>query len=117
MANLYGYISSNSQNRQLGERFGVAVTFINKAGPMASTLYVSSTFDCWDSQNNHIVAGYQILLTQTHNNGGVQVRYMMATGTGQTITVPGTYRYVFSVKTSDGELTTFEQTAIINANP
>lgn len=116
MANIYATIYPSSQTRQLGERFSVLCRAKNKTGPDIQDVFVSATFDCWDSANNHIVPAFPIVQIQYATNSA-DLRYMMTTGPAQTITVPGTYRYVFSIKTSDGEVATFEQTALINPMP
>lgn len=90
--------------------------FKNTAGPPAPLLYVSSIFDCWDSQNNHIVTAAPITIV-TNAGGWVTCRYKLLTGPNQVITSPGTYRYIITVTLSDGTVQAFEQVALIVPNP
>lgn len=115
--NLYGGIRPESQNKQLGEKFSICCQFINKVGPPAPLLYLSSKFNCFDALNNPIVVDFTVVTMRTTANGGVQLYYPMYTGPNQTITLPGTYRYVFSVRLSDGTVQDFEQVALVNSNP
>lgn len=95
----------------------MSVDFINRSGPPASQIFLSATFDCWDSAGNHLVSAFPVLTLEFLRNGGVKLWYVMQTGANKTITQAGNYPCAFTVKTSDGDIAIFEQQIVILPTP
>ncbi len=115
MADLYGIFLS-SQNKQLGERFFVQLKASNPVGAPLPDLYVSSTFTVYDSLNNPVIPTASVTNLAVARNT-IIMRYPVDCRPNQQITTAGTYRFLFSVKMSDGDVQTFEQVCLISANP
>lgn len=117
MAELYGGIRS-PQNKHLGERFMCWMQAVNKIGTPLPDLYVSSTFTAYDSLNNIVIPTAAVVTTRTSNkNGGMQIYAPVDCRPGQQITQAGTYKFVFFVKMSDGDVQEFSQYCLVSSTP
>lgn len=116
MAELFGGILS-PQNKQLGERFQAWMKAINKIGTPLPDLFVSATFTAYDSLNNAVIPTVPVTNYDVNSNRSMEFYSPVDCRSNQQITVAGTYRFVFSVKMSDGDVQTFEQVVLISANP
>lgn len=116
MAELYGGIRS-PQNKQLGERFMCWMQAINKIGTPLPDIYVSATFTAYDSLNNVVIPTVPVVTTRTTANGSKQLYSPVDCRPNQQITVAGTYKFVFAVKMSDGDVQDFLQYCVISPTP
>lgn len=117
MAELWGRIGPRSLNKQLGDRFGVTLELSNPSGPPVPVIYLSATFSAYDSSGVATINAQNVVMVQTYTNGSMQLRYMVDARPNQTITVAGVYRYVYTVKMTDGDTQVFEQSGLISATP
>lgn len=116
MAELYGGFTS-SQNKQIGERFMASIMVKNRVGTPLPELYVSATFTAYDSLNNAVIPTVNVVTYQVKANKGMQFLSPVDCRPNQQITTAGTYKFVFSVKMSDGDVQGFEQYCLISPLP
>lgn len=116
MAELYGGFVS-PQNRQLGERFMASIMVKNRVGTPLPDLFVSTTFTAYDSLNNAVIPTVNVATYEVKANKGMRFLSPVDCRPNQQITTAGVYRFVFSVKMSDGDTQVFEQQVLISANP
>lgn len=116
MAELFGSIRS-PQNKQLGERFQCWMQAINKIGTPLPDIYVSSTFTAYDSIGNVVIPTVPVTNYHANTNKSMEFYSPIDCRPNQVITTAGTYRFVFSIKMSDGDVQDFEQVALISPTP
>lgn len=86
----------------------------NPIGAPLPDIYVSSTFTAYDSLNNVVIPTANVTNTQSSKNYMI-LRYPVDCRPNQQITTAGTYKFVFSIKMSDGDVQEFRQYCLISA--
>ena len=106
--------------RMIGENFWIGLPQLKLlTGGNIYQYFLSATVDIYDSSGNSVLAA-QPLTVDAKNPNNLKVFYLLCTGrpgTGRIITVPGTYRYVYTVNMSDNSVSSWEQTGIITGKP
>ena len=102
--------------QQLGAAFWIGLENIrNQRDQPLSLLRV--TANIFNSAGSN-VAGPLTLAIQTDSSGSLQTAgYLLQTGAGLTLTTADTYRVVYSLVNSTGEVGTVQQTFVLRANP